>query len=277
MIFLYSYTIFCAFFLFALDHLDDFCFVHKFRIRKILSHYFTFQLFAFFIQFLSFQCLAYLNIANLNAALSFISRMTGIISFGYVAYLIDYFWLENRLKLKKKIIYYTVIITIAEFIFFLTNEFTAKFNIYFHLAERFANLSLFLIIIFYMIFMFRKIQNYYCILYICMLTAAISAIITDNSDKYGLEIINLTFGIVTVLIFVKFYADIIHNDENKLSRKDREIIDGVLNNLSNSDLAAKFNTAESTIKNKLTRIYKILGINDRQDLIDKYKNMKSQL
>lgn len=143
MIFLYSYTIFCAFFLFALDHLDDFCFVHKFRIRKILSHYFTFQLFAFFIQFLSFQCLAYLNIANLNAALSFISRMTGIISFGYVAYLIDYFWLENRLKLKKRIIYYTVIITIAEFIFFLTNEFTAKFNIYFHLAERFCQLITF--------------------------------------------------------------------------------------------------------------------------------------
>lgn len=274
MIFLYSYAIFCAFFLFALDHLDDFCFVHKFRIKKILNHYFIFQLFTFFIQFLSFHCSVYTNIASLNNALYFTSRLAGIISFGYTAYLIDYFWLENRLKLKRRIIYYTAFIIITEILCFITNNFTAKFSVIFHLTERFSNLLLFLIIIFYMIFVFRKTQNYYCILYFCMLTAVISAIVTDNSDKYGQEIINFTFGIVIVLIFVNFYANRMHDSKYKLSRKDREIIDGVLNNLSNSDLAAKFNTAESTIKNRLTKIYKILEINDRQDLIDKYKKMR---
>lgn len=274
MIFLYSYTIFCAFFLFGLDHTDDFCFIHKFHIKKILSCYFIFQLTVFFIQFLSFYNFKYLNI---NKYGSFISRLTEVISFGYIAYIIDYFWLENRLKLKKKIIYYIIIMSITEFTCFITRDFTKEFIVYFHLAERLFNLLLFLIIIFYMIIMFKKIRIYYVILYICMLSTSISAIAIDNSGIIDNSIINFTFGILAMLIFVKFYTDTIRTNRNKLSKKDIEIINGVLNNLSNNELAAKFNIAESTVKNRLNRIYKILEINtpSHEKLIDKYKRMKS--
>lgn len=276
MIFLYSYIIFCAFLLFGLDHLNDFCFVHKFRIKKILSHYFIFQFAVFLIQFSSFYNFNTLNIPNINKYVSFINRLTEIISFGYIAYLIDYFWLENRLKLKKKIIYYVIIIAITEFICFTAGNFTKEFIAYFHLVECFFNLLLFLIIIFYMIFMFGKTQNYYVILYICMLTASISVIIIDNSDKDN-RIINFAFGILVMLILVKFYADTVRVNRKKLSKKDIAIINGVLNNLSNNELAAKFNTTESTIKNRLNRIYKILEINTpyRENLINKYKQIKS--
>ena len=73
------------------------------------------------------------------------------------------------------------------------------------------------------------------------------------------------------MLFSKFYIDKIFDFQKKLSKRDREIINGVINNLSNSELANKLNIAESTIKNKLNKLYKILGVNDRQELIAKYK------
>ena len=105
MIFLYSYTIFCAFFLFALDRINNFCFIYKSDTKKILSNYFIFQAITFFTQIIAI----YVKISNLSnyiSFVSFLSRLLEIISWGYAAFLIDYFWLENRLKLKNKFLCY---------------------------------------------------------------------------------------------------------------------------------------------------------------------------
>ena len=144
MIFLYSYTIFCAFFLFALDRINNFCFIYKSDTKKILSNYFIFQAITFFTQIIAI----YVKISNLSnyiSFVSFLSRLLEIISWGYAAFLIDYFWLENRLKLKNKFLCYSVIIILLELFIFLSNNTTKNFCIHLHIAERIVNLSVFLI------------------------------------------------------------------------------------------------------------------------------------
>ena len=270
MIFLYSYTIFCAFFLFALDRINNFCFIYKSDTKKILSNYFIFQAITFFIQIIAI----YVKISNLSnyiSFVSFLSRLLEIISWGYAAFLIDYFWLENRLKLKNKFLCYSVIIILLELFIFLSNSTTKSFCIHLHIAERIVNLSVFLIIISYMLFVLKKRHVYYICLYSWIIISTIFAIILDQPNTYGQKIILFSLGIFLLLLFSKFYIDKIFDFQKKLSKRDREIINGVINNLSNSELANKLNIAESTIKNKLNKLYKILGVNDRQELIAKYK------
>lgn len=270
MIFLYSYTIFCAFFIFALDRINNFCFTYKTNTKKILSNYFIFQIFVFFIQLISH----YLNSSipsNYNNFINFLCRLSEIISWGYVAFLIDYFWLENRLKLKNKFLCYTVFIIILESVVFLLNDTIKNFYIYLHITERIINLLISIVIICYLFFVFKKKTLYYLCLYTWIMITAVFAIILDRPNTYGQKIIIFSFGIFLLLIFAKFYTDKIFNFQKKLTKKDREIICGIINNLPNSELANKLNIAESTLKNKLNKIYATLEVKDRHELIDKYK------
>lgn len=61
---------------------------------------------------------------------------------------------------------------------------------------------------------------------------------------------------------------------NNLTKREREIIELVLDKGSNSAIANHLNISENTVKSHLTRIYKKLGVQNRNEIIDLFNHTK---
>ena len=53
----------------------------------------------------------------------------------------------------------------------------------------------------------------------------------------------------------------------KITPREREIIDAILNAASNRAIADRLGISEQSVKNRLTALYKKLGVNSRVELI----------
>jgi DNA-binding NarL/FixJ family response regulator len=52
----------------------------------------------------------------------------------------------------------------------------------------------------------------------------------------------------------------------RLTGRQREIVDAVLEGASNKEIASRLNISEQTVKNQLTTVYEKLGIHNRVQL-----------
>jgi len=64
----------------------------------------------------------------------------------------------------------------------------------------------------------------------------------------------------------------IENRNKPLSRREQEIFNALLSGVSNKEISAKYFISINTVKTHIKKIYFKMGLKNRIELIDKFKN-----
>ncbi|MHA7058633.1 response regulator transcription factor [Aquimarina sp. M1] len=104
-----------------------------------------------------------------------------------------------------------------------------------------------------------------------------SVAITNETTTYWLWILSLLFvlsGLVNVIQFLKLkkYKNSYKITEKKLTQQEKKILDLILQEKTNKEIASLLFLSVSTIKTHINNLYKKIGVESREEVKTLYKN-----